>query len=144
AVTAEMLPWPLVLLAAAGLGAVVAAITGLSTLRLSGVYFVIFSFGLGEFIRQLVIWYEVNVHKSVRRYLFSDVTPDILYWQLLGLAAFVLLAVWLLRRSRYGLALGAIGADETPARHCGSDATAVKLAVFLLSAIFMSVTGAVM
>jgi hypothetical protein len=31
---------------AAALGAIVAAIVGLSTLRLSGVYFVIFTFGL--------------------------------------------------------------------------------------------------
>jgi branched-chain amino acid transport system permease protein len=144
AVTAETLPWPLVLLAAAGLGAVVAAITGLSTLRLSGIYFVIFSFGLAEFIRQLVIWYEVNVHKSVGRYLFSDVTQDILYWQLLGLVALVLSAGWVLGRSRYGLALRAIGADETAARHCGIDATAVKLAAFVLSAVFMCVTGAAM
>jgi branched-chain amino acid transport system permease protein len=144
AITAETLPWPLVLLAAAGLGAVVAAISGLSTLRLSGIYFVIFSFGLAEFIRQLVIWYEVNVHKSVGRYLFSDVTQEILYWQLLGLVALVLSAGWILGRSRYGLALRAIGADETAARHCGIDATAVKLAAFVLSAVFMSVTGAAM
>jgi branched-chain amino acid transport system permease protein len=144
AVTAETLPWPLVLLAAAGVGAVVAAITGLSTLRLSGIYFVIFSFGLAEFIRQLVIWYEVNVHKSVGRYLFSDVTQDVLYWQLLGLVVLVLSAAWLLKRSRYGLALRAIGADETAARHSGIDATAVKLLAFVLSAVFMSVTGAAM
>jgi branched-chain amino acid transport system permease protein len=144
AVTAETLPWPLVLLAAAALGAVVAAITGLSTLRLSGIYFVIFSFGLAEFIRQLVIWYEVNVHKSVGRYLFSDVTQDILYWQLLGLVVLVLSPGWMLGRSRYGLALRAIGADETAARHSGIDATTVKLAVFVLSAVFMSVTGAAM
>jgi branched-chain amino acid transport system permease protein len=144
AVTAETLPWPFVLLAAAGLGAMVAAITGLSTLRLSGIYFVIFSFGLAEFIRQVVIWYEVNVHKSVGRYLFSDVTQDALYWQLLGLVILVLSAGWLLARSRYGLALRAIGADETAARHSGIDATAVKLTVFVLSAAFMSVTGAAM
>jgi branched-chain amino acid transport system permease protein len=144
AVTTETLPWPLVLLAAAGLGAVVAAVTGLSTLRLSGIYFVIFSFGLAEFIRQLVIWYEVNVHRSVGRYLFSDVTQDVLYWQLLGLVVLVLLAGWLLGRSRFGLALRAIGADETAARHSGIDATAVKLAAFVLSAVFMSVTGAAM
>ena len=46
AVLGEILPWPLVLLIAAALGAIVAAIVGLSTLRLSGVYFVIFTFGL--------------------------------------------------------------------------------------------------
>jgi branched-chain amino acid transport system permease protein len=144
AVLGETMPWPVVLLAAAVLGALVAAITGLSTLRLSGIYFVIFSFGLAELIRQLVIWYEVNVHKSVGRYLFSAVTRDILYWQLLGLAALVFMTGWLLDRSRYGLAIRAIGADETAAGHSGIDAARVKLAVFMLSAVFMSVTGAVM
>jgi len=144
AVLGETMPWPVVLLAAAGVGALTAAITGLSTLRLSGIYFVIFSFGLAELIRQLVIWYEVNIHKSVGRYLFSAVTQDILYWQLLALAALVFLVGWLLGRSRYGLALRAIGADETAASHSGIDATRVKLGVFVLSATFMAVTGAVM
>lgn len=144
AVLGETWPWPAVLLAAAAIGALVAAVTGLSTLRLSGIYFVIFSFGLAELIRQLVIWYEVNIHKSVGRYLFSTVTQDVLYWQLLGLVAVVLLTGFGLGRSRYGLALRAIGADETAASHCGIDATRVKLAVFILSAVFMSVTGAIM
>jgi branched-chain amino acid transport system permease protein len=144
AVFGETWSWPVVLLAAAAIGALVAAITGLSTLRLSGIYFVIFSFGLAELIRQLVIWYEVNIHKSVGRYLFSAVTQDVLYWQLLGLTALVLLTGFLLGRSRYGLALRAIGADETAASHSGIDATRIKLAVFVLSAVFMSVTGAIM
>ncbi|MBR0818000.1 ABC transporter permease subunit [Bradyrhizobium liaoningense] len=144
AVLGETMPWPVVLLAAAGVGALTAVITGLSTLRLSGIYFVIFSFGLAELIRQLVIWYEVNIHKSVGRYLFSAVTQDILYWQLLGLAALVFLVGWLLGRSRYGLALRAIGADETAASHSGIDATRVKLGVFVLSATFIAMTGAVM
>ncbi|WP_315802932.1 branched-chain amino acid ABC transporter ATP-binding protein/permease [Bradyrhizobium sp. SZCCHNS3002] len=144
AATGETLSWPLQLMTAAGVGAVVAAITGLSTLRLSGIYFIIFSFGLAELIRQLVIWYEVNIHKSVGRYLFSDITQEMLYWQLCALTALVFLTGFLLTRSRYGLALRAIGADETAARHSGIDATAVKLGVFILSAMFMSVTGAIM
>jgi branched-chain amino acid transport system permease protein len=144
AVLGETFAWPIVLVAAAALGALVAAITGLSTLRLSGIYFVIFSFGLAELIRQLVIWYEVNVHKSVGRYLFSAVTQDVLYWQLLSLTALVFVTGWLLGRSRYGLALRAIGADQLAASHSGIDATRIKLGVFMLSAVFMSMTGAVM
>ena len=144
AVLGETFAWPIVLVAAAALGALLAAVTGLSTLRLSGIYFVIFSFGLAELIRQLVIWYEVNVHKSVGRYLFSAVTQDVLYWQLLGLTALVFVTGWLLGRSRYGLALRAIGADQLAASHSGIDATRIKLGVFMLSAVFMSMTGAVM
>src|SRR5262245_63113645 len=70
AVLAELMPWPFVLLTAATVGIVVALIVGLSTLRLSGIYFVIFTFGLSELIRQLVTWYEVNIHGSVGRYIF--------------------------------------------------------------------------
>jgi branched-chain amino acid transport system permease protein len=44
----------LVLLAAARFSTLIALVVGLSTLRLSGIYFVIFSFGLAELIRQLV------------------------------------------------------------------------------------------
>ena len=49
--------------------------SALATLRLSGIYFVIFTFGLAELIRQLVTWYEVNVTRSVGRYIFLDITP---------------------------------------------------------------------
>ncbi len=63
---------------------VVALIVGLSTLRLSGIYFVIFTFGLAELIRQLVTWYEVNIHGSVGRYIFIDMPREAIYWQLLG------------------------------------------------------------
>ncbi len=85
AVLGEILPWPLVLLIAAALGAIVAAIVGLSTLRLSGVYFVIFTFGLTELIRQLVVWFEVNKSRVLGRYVFVDITQADIYWQLLAL-----------------------------------------------------------
>ena len=52
AVLNEVLPYPLVLLSAAGIGLVVATIVGLSTLRLAGVYFVIFTFGLAELVME--------------------------------------------------------------------------------------------
>ncbi|HMF22391.1 MAG TPA: branched-chain amino acid ABC transporter ATP-binding protein/permease [Pseudolabrys sp.] len=144
AVLTEILPWPLVLLAAAAIGVVVALIVGLSTLRLSGIYFVIFSFGLTEFIRQLVTWYEVNLHGSVGRYIFAGITSEGIYWRLLALAVLVLGTGWLIRHSRLGLAVRVIGQDETVARHCGIDTTRAKLALFAVSAAFMTVTGAVM
>ena len=144
AVLTEFLPWPLVLAAAALVGIVVALIVGLSTLRLSGIYFVIFSFGLAELIRQLVSWYEVNIHGSVGRYIFADTTSEGIYWRLLALTVMVLGAGWLIRHSRLGLAVRVIGQDETVARHCGIDTTRAKLVLFAISAAFMTVTGAVM
>jgi len=104
-VLSEILPYTLVLLAAAVVGLVVALLVGLATLRLAGVYFVIFTFGLAELVRQLVTWYEVNITGTLGRYIFLPVTPEGIYWQLLGLAAATLLFSWAIGRSRYGLAL---------------------------------------
>jgi branched-chain amino acid transport system permease protein len=143
-VLGEALPWPLVLLAAGAIGVALALVVGLSTLRLSGIYFVIFSFGLSELIRQLVTWYEVNIHKSVGRYIFIDITQAQIYWQLLALTVLVLLTGFLIGRSRLGLALRVIGEDELVARHAGINTTAAKLVMFAVSALFMTLTGAVM
>ena len=144
AVLGEILPWPLVLLIAAALGAIVAAIVGLSTLRLSGVYFVIFTFGLTELIRQLVVWFEVNKSRVLGRYVFVDITQADIYWQLLALTAAVFLLGWLIARSRLGFALRVIGEDETVAKHCGINTTFAKVALFTISATVMTLVGAIM
>jgi branched-chain amino acid transport system ATP-binding protein/branched-chain amino acid transport system permease protein len=144
AVLGEVMPWPAVLAIAALIGIAVALVVGLSTLRLSGIYFVIFTFGLAELIRQLVSWYEININRSVGRYIFLSITTEQIYWQLLALTALVLLTGWLIARSRLGLALRVIGNDEVVARHSGIDTTRAKLAMFAISALFMTVTGAVM
>jgi branched-chain amino acid transport system permease protein len=144
AVLGEVLPWPAILLVALLIGAVVALVVGLSTLRLSGVHFVIFTFGLAELIRQLVTWYEVNITKSIGRYIFIEISMRQIYWQLLALLALVLLTGWLIRRSRLGLALRVIGEDETVARHLGINTTNAKVLLFVISSVFMTLVGAVM
>jgi branched-chain amino acid transport system permease protein len=144
AVLGEALAWPLVLAIAAVLGALMAVIVGLSTLRLSGVHFVIFTFGLAELIRQLVVWYEVNVTRVLGRYVFVDITQNDIYLQLLGLAVAVFAVGGLIARSRLGFALRIIGEDETVARHCGINVTVAKVALFTISAVFMTLVGAIM
>ena len=144
AVLGEKMPWPAVLAIAALIGVAVALVVGLSTLRLSGIYFVIFTFGLSELIRQIVSWYEINISRSVGRYIFLSITTEQIYWQLLALVALVFLVGWLIGRSRLGLALRVIGNDEVVARHSGIDTTQAKLAMFAVSALFMTVTGAIM
>lgn len=144
AMMAETVPWPLVLIAATLAGFVVALVVGLSTLRLSGVYFVIFTFGLTELIRQLVTWYEVNVAGTVGRYLFLGLSQSTIYWQLLALAVAVLVLGWLVGRSRLGLAARVIGADEVVARHSGIDTTRTKIVLFAISSAIMALAGAIM
>jgi len=144
AVMAEAAPWPLVLITAALVGFAVALVVGLSTLRLSGVYFVIFTFGLTELIRQLVTWYEVNIKGTVGRYLFLDMPQSTIYWQLLALLAAVLAIGWFISRSRLGLAARVIGADEVVARHSGIDTTRAKITLFAISSAIMALAGAIM
>ncbi len=144
AVLGEVLAFPLVLLIAGLAGSVIALLVGFSTLRLAGVYFVIFTFGLTELVRQVVSWYEVNVTREMGRYVFLDITQNDIYWQLLALFAVLLLTGFILGRSRLGFALRIIGEDETVAKHCGIDVTRVKVALFVLSALFMTLTGAIM
>lgn len=142
AVLSDLLPWPLVLLVAALLGGVLALFVGLCTLRLSGMYFVVFSFGIAELIRQVVTWYESKLG-SVGRYVMLDITASGIYWQLLALFAVLwLLGAWL-SRSRLGFALRLIGEDEMAARSCGINTVGVRLVVFTVTAMFMSVAGAI-
>jgi branched-chain amino acid transport system permease protein len=144
AVLGEALPWPLVLLVAGFNGVLLSLAVGLSTMRLAGAYFVIFTFGLTELIRQLVTWYEVRVSHTIGRYVFLDITQEQIYWQLLALGAALFLSGFLIGRSRLGFMLNVIGGDETVARHVGLDVTRVKVALFALSALFMTLTGAIM
>lgn len=144
AVLGDSVPWAGVLLAALLIGVAMAVVVGLATLRLSGVFFVIFSFGLAELVKQCVTWYEVNVTRDVGRHVFIEISQREIYWQLLALLALVL-AVWaLVRRSRLGLALRTIGDDEVVAAHVGINTTLVKILLFAFTAGVMTLTGAVM
>ncbi len=144
AVLGEVLPWPVVVVTAGSIGVLVSLLVGFATLRLSGIYFVVFTFGLAELIRQLVTWFEVNVTRSIGRYVFVEITQAQIYWQLLGLFALLLVVGTWLGRSRFGFALRVIGEDETVARHVGIDTARAKVALFALSAMFVTLTGAVM
>jgi branched-chain amino acid transport system permease protein len=128
---------------AAGASIIIAALVGLVTLRIAGMYFVIFSFGLSEMIRQVVTWYEINQTHTLGRYVFVSFDNTMIYLHLLGLAVLVFLVGWLLRRSRLGLALLVIGDDETVARQVGINVPFAKVTIFVVSSVFMTLVGAV-
>ncbi|KAA2314684.1 branched-chain amino acid ABC transporter permease [Pseudooceanicola sediminis] len=143
AVLNETLGYGAVLLCAALIGGTIALVVGLATLRLRGVYFVIFSFGLAELVRQLITWYEVNVTGTLGRYIFLDITTRQIYWQMLGLAAITIALTAWIHRSRLGMALRVIGDDETVAAHSGINLARVKLLAFVLSAVILTLAGAI-
>ena len=144
AVFSETLSIPAIVALAVAIGVAVALVVGLATLRLRGMFFVIFTFGLAELIRQLVTWYETKITRTVGRYIFLDITQEQIYWALLGLAVLVFIVGWAIGRSRLGLALRVIGDDETVARHVAINTTAAKLILFAISAAFMAAAGAIM
>lgn len=140
----DALPMFVIIPIAAVAGFLIALIVGLSTLRLRGVYFVVFTFGLTELVRQLVHWWEINQTSNLVRLLFLDVTSTDLYYYLIVLTAVTFLTAWLIKRSRVGLALRVIGEDETVANHTGINATRIKVLTFALSAALISATGAIL
>lgn len=143
AVLNESLPYILILPIAALIGGAVALVVGLSTLRLAGVYFVIFTFGLAELIRQLITWFEVNVTGTLGRYILLEITARDIYWQMLALAAFTIALIAWINKSRLGLALKVIGDDEVVAAHSGINLARTKLIAFVLSAMILTLVGAI-
>ncbi|MEM7269174.1 MAG: branched-chain amino acid ABC transporter permease [Pseudomonadota bacterium] len=125
------------------IGAVLAALIGLATLRLSGVYFVIFTLGLAEMIRNLVSWVQNNFLGSRGLYVLTDFRDQHLYWMLLGVAAIVYLVGWFVNRSRLGFALRIIGGDETVARHVGINTAMAKVILFTTTGFFAALVGAI-
>lgn len=140
----DTLPYPLLLIIAATAGIILAGLVGIATLRLSGVYFVIFTLGLAELIRQIVTWIQNNLTGSRGMYVLTDLTENHIYWQLLALAALAFLIGWLIKRSRLGFALRIIGNDELVAAHCGINSAGAKIILFMVSGGFAAIVGAVM
>ncbi len=129
---------------AALVGFVSATVVGLSTLRLRGVYFVIFTFGMTELLRQLATWYEINHSRRLTRFIPTSVDSYVVYEILLVVTVVTIVGSWYVSTTRLGHALRAIGEDETVARHTGINTTLAKVFVFALASAIMSLVGAVL
>ena len=140
----DTMPFPLLVLIAALVGAVLAGLVGLATLRLSGVYFVIFTLGLAELVRQLMTWVQTTLGTSSGLYVLTNVDEKMIYWQLLILAAFVYLIGWWINRSRLGFALRIIGNSEVVAAHSGINTALTKIFLFMVSGSIAAITGAIL
>jgi branched-chain amino acid transport system permease protein len=125
-------------------GTAMALLVGLVTLRISGMFFVIFGFGLSELMREVLVWWEINQTHTMGRYVFVPFDTTLIYEHLLGIAVLVFLVGWLLRRTRLGVALLVIGDDETMARQAGINVPLAKVMIFVVSCVFMTVVGAIM
>ena len=144
AVVMGRLPWPLPVLVAAGVAAAMALVVGTLALRLRGPYFAVFTFGLAELAKHTLIWYETGVTGTVGRLLLNPPGTITLYYTVLGIAALAVATAVGLPRSRWGVALIGIGADEERAETLGIDTTRIKIGAFALSAAFMGAVGGAM
>jgi branched-chain amino acid transport system permease protein len=143
ALAGEYLPFPLVVCLGGVVSLILALLVGLSTLRLKGMYFTIFTFGLSELIRHFVLWWEVTMTGTVGRWVVS-VEPVPVYYTMLLILVMTMAVCFFIGRSRYGLALRSIGQSEEAADHMGVNVTAVKIGVFAISAFFAGATGSTM
>jgi branched-chain amino acid transport system permease protein len=145
--TAAVLGTKLPLLAvvfAAGLICFILALgVGTITLRLKGVYFAIFTFGLVVLIKELLLFWEIVVTKTRGRFVVLE-TNETIYYVMFGIFVVLMIVVYFIRRSRFGLALLSIGENEEAAAHIGINVTWVKIVTFAISSIFMGATGAIM
>jgi len=138
-----LLPLPAVI----GIGGLasfcLALLVGALTLRLRGIYFVMFTFGLVELLLHFVLWWEVNITGTTGR-VVPTVDNTTVYYFMLIIFVILMLTTYLIRRSKLGLALLSIGQEEDAAAHTGVNVTMVKVTTFAISAFFMGAAGTVM
>jgi len=128
----------------AALAALVAIAMGAAVLHLRGTYFAVLTFGMTELIRHAVTYFEKSVTGTVGRVLTVVPERDTVYLTVLALASLAMGTAIVVRRTRFGLALLGIGADEQRAQTLGVNTRLVKIAGFALTAAFAGATGAAM
>ena len=143
AVLGQALLLPIVIVIGGLVSFILALCIGLLTLRLRGMYFIIFTFGISELIRNFLLWWETKMMGTVGRWVVA-VDHVVVYYVMLAIFVFALLTAYLVKRSRFGLALQSIGEQEEAATHIGINATVVKTIAFAMSAFFMGAAGAIM
>src|SRR5947209_4283581 len=130
-------PFPLALIAATLLPAIVAIPLGLPVLRLRGVFLAIATIGFGEVVRLFFVnWDYTNGAMGL-----VAIPQRTQLWAIALALALALFILGRLRGSRAGYALEAIREDETAARTMGIYTTGHKLAMLALGAALAGLAG---
>jgi len=116
---------------------------GVVTLRLRGIYFTIFTFGLALFLNKFIHWYEGVFTRTKGRMVkpYDNVT---VFYAILIVLAITFIAIIIMNKSRFGLSLKCIGQNEDGAQHIGVSTTKTKALAFALSAAPCGAVGAIM
>ena len=144
ALALEKFSWLSSIAMGAGIATVVAVVMGAAVLHLRGTYFAVLTFGMTELIRHALTYFEKQFSGTVGRVLMVVPEPSTVYYTVLGIAVLTVLMAIVVRRSRFGLALSGIGADEQRAQTLGVNTRLVKLGGFALTAACAGAVGAAM
>ena len=143
---------PLLAIPIAGMAAALIAVpVAVLIFRLRGHYFAIGTWVIAEVFRLLAsqisvlgggsgISLPVGIVTSLAA--TRQLREFLLYWLALALAVAVLLGIFLLLRSRYGLALTAIRDNELAARSHGIDVNRIKFLTYIATALGTAMVGA--
>jgi branched-chain amino acid transport system permease protein len=138
-----VLPLSVIVLIAAAGSFVLALIVGAITLRLKGIYFAMFTFGLVLLMKEVIYYWEIVVQGQRGRIVALE-SNETVYFYVLAICVLTIVVSYFIRKSKFGLALQGIGENEEAAAHMGVNVTLVKVFTFAVSAIFMGAVGAVM
>jgi branched-chain amino acid transport system permease protein len=142
-------PFPLAILIAAVICAVVNVVASLPSLRLAGDYFIITSFGM-QFVATAVFinWQDLTGGASGLAgvpvaSLFGIMLASSVQFALLSTAALALVALsfWLIMRSPYGKLLHAIRLDEIAVIAAGRRVLAAKASASAMSGAYAAIAG---
>jgi branched-chain amino acid transport system permease protein len=139
----EKMPFVFCIFIGAAASFILAFLVGSITLRLRGIYFSMFTFGLLLLMKEVIWWYELTIQKN-RGYFVVIQSDTAIYIYLLAIFAVTILAAYILKKSKFGLALSSIGENEDASEHIGVNVTMVKVLTYAVSATFMGAAGAVM
>lgn len=142
-ISGDTLPLIVIILIAGAVSFILAFIVGAITLRLKGIYFAMFTFGLVLLMKEVIYYWEIVVEGTRGRFIHLE-SNDTVYFYLLGICVVTILVAYLIRKSKYGLALQSIGENEEAAAHTGINVTMVKILTFAVSAMFMGAAGVIM
>ena len=146
-VTAKLTPW-IGMLAGMAAAVVAAALIGLPTFRLAGIYFALATLAyplIFRIVMDFLGYQEVSIPMVRDRPVAFMQFRDPRAYDLLALAALtgtLLLSDWI-ERSRLGYALRALKANEQAAEAAGVDTFRAKMAAYMLSAAPAALIGAI-
>ncbi|MFT4115380.1 branched-chain amino acid ABC transporter permease [Bradyrhizobium sp.] len=137
--------WWAALVAGAAASALTGAVVGPVVLRLKGVYFVLFTFTFGEFVRQIFVdWTNVTngsegISGIAAPPAFSS--PTGFYYLVLGFAILTAVICGRLLVSQFGDAVDAIRESEGLALSNGVPVFKVKIIVFVIACALVGIQG---